>query len=266
MTSAVIRLENVTAGYGDRPLWAELTLDVGAGEFLAVLGGNGTGKTTLLRLLLGQLTAITGRVEVLGQPPRRGNAQVGYVPQQRSFDRDLPLRGRDLVRLGLDGHRWGVGWPSRAARARVGAALEAAGASGYADAPIGRLSGGEQQRVRVAQALVADPMLILADEPLLSLDLGSQQQVSALLNSRRRDAGTAVVVVTHEVNPVLPYADRVLYLADGAWAVGSPDEVLTSDMLSRLYRTDVDVLNVRGRIVIVGTPDSAHHTESAGER
>jgi zinc/manganese transport system ATP-binding protein len=266
MTASAVRLVDVTAGYGDRPLWASLTLDVEAGEFLAVLGGNGTGKTTLLRLLLGQLAATAGRVEVLGQPPRRGNARVGYVPQQRSFDRDLPLRASDLVRLGLDGHRWGVGRPSRAARAKVAAALEVAGATGYADAPVGRLSGGEQQRLRVAQALVADPLLLLADEPLLSLDLASQRQVSSLLDSRRQDAGTTVVVVTHEVNPVLPYADRVLYLADGAWAVGAPDEVLTSETLSRLYRTDVDVLRVRGRIVIVGTPDSAHHPESAGDR
>src|SRR5581483_4002709 len=114
---------------------------------------------------------------------------------------------------------------------------------------------GEQQRLRVGQALVADPQLLLADEPLLSLDLASQQQIVALLDQRRRSAGTAIILVTHEVNPVLPYADRIVYLADGAWAAGSPDEVLTSETLSALYHAPIDVLRVRDRVVIVGAPD-----------
>ncbi|MDQ1697856.1 MAG: zinc/manganese transport system ATP-binding protein [Frankiaceae bacterium] len=255
----VLRLDRVAAGHGKTPLWSDLTFDIAPGEFIAVLGGNGTGKTTLLRILLGQLDPAAGRVEVLGSPPRRGNSKVGYVPQQHTFDRDLPLRGVDLVRLGLDGHRWGIALPSRAAKQRVTTAITAVGADSYATEPVGRLSGGEQQRLRVAQALVADPLMLLADEPLLSLDLASQQQVCALLDARRRQAGTAVVVVTHEVNPVLPYADRVLYLAGGAWAAGAPDDVLTTETLSRLYQAPVDVLRVRDRIVIVGTPDASHH-------
>jgi zinc/manganese transport system ATP-binding protein len=255
----VVRLDRVAAGYSNDPLWTELTLDIAAGEFIAILGGNGTGKTTLLRLLLGQLRPVAGRVEVLGSQPSRGNDQVGYVPQQRNFDRDLPLRGVDLVRLGLDGHRWGVALPSRATTQRVMSALAAVGAESFAAEPVGRLSGGEQQRLRVAQALIADPALVLADEPLLSLDLASQQQICALLDTRRRQAGTAIVVVTHEVNPVLPYADRVLYLAGGAWVAGTPDRVLTTETLSRLYQAPVDVLRVRDRIVIVGAPDASHH-------
>lgn len=259
--SVRVSLRDVAAGYGSRPLWSDLSLEVGQGEFIAVLGGNGSGKTTLLRLLLGQLRPLSGRVEVLGAPPRRGDHRIGYVPQQRSFDRELPLRGLDLVRLGFDGHRWGVGRPSRDARRRVAEAVEAVGAAAYAEHPVGRLSGGEQQRLRVAQALVADPALLLADEPLLSLDLASQGQVCAVLDTCRRTAGAAVVMVTHEINPVLPYADRVLYLADGAWAVGTADEVLTTETLSRLYRTDVDVVRVRDRVVIVGAPDAAHHPD-----
>lgn len=256
-----LRLEDVSASYGDAPLWSGLTLSVEAGEFVAVLGGNGVGKTTLLRLLLGQLRPTTGHVEVLGGPPRRGRARVGYIPQQRGFDAGLPLRGVDLVRLGLDGHRWGLRPGAREPAQLVDAALRAVGAVDYARAAVGALSGGEQQRLRIAQALVSDPALLLADEPLLSLDLASQQQVTALLDRRRRDAGTSVVVVTHEINPVLPYADRVLYLAGGAWAAGTPSEVLTSETLSRLYRAPVDVITVRGRIVIVGTPDSSHHPQ-----
>lgn len=255
-----VRLTAASAGY-QRPLWTDLDLAVQEGEFVAVLGGNGTGKTTLVRVLLGQLAPMSGHVEVLGSSPRRGNPLVGYVPQQRAVDPGLPLRGRDLVRLGLDGHRWGIGLPSRAVRAKVDAALAVVEATSFADAPFGRLSGGQQQRLRVAQALVADPRLVLADEPLLSLDLASQQQVVALLDARRRVAGTAVIVVTHEINPVLGYADRVLYLAEGSWAVGTPDEVLTSETLSSLYRTEVDVVRVRGRVVIVGVPDAPHHAD-----
>jgi zinc/manganese transport system ATP-binding protein len=162
------------------------------------------------------------------------------------------------VRFGLDGHRWGFGRLSAGDARRIDHALAEVGAAGYADAPIGRLSGGEQQRLRIAQALVSDPALLLADEPLLSLDLAYQRVIVGLLDERRRRAGTPVVFVTHDINPVLPTVDRVLYLAPGAWAIGKPDDVLTSETLSRLYDTDVDVLRVRGRIVVVGTPDDQH--------
>jgi zinc/manganese transport system ATP-binding protein len=254
MTAPVVRLFDVTAGY-DQPLWSGLSLEVEPAQFVAVLGGNGAGKTTLLRLLLGQLRAAAGRVELFGSAPRRGDDRVGYVPQQRGFEAGPPLRGRDLVRFGLDGHRWGVGLPSRGRRARIDSALEAVGATAYAESPVGRLSGGEQQRLRIAQALVGEPQLLLADEPLLSLDLANQRQVAQLLEARRHRAGTSVLVVTHEINPVLPYVDRVLYLAGGRAAVGRPDDVLSSETLSRLYGADIDVVRVRGQIVIVGAPD-----------
>jgi zinc/manganese transport system ATP-binding protein len=180
------------------------------------------------------------------------------------FDRDLVLRGRDLVRLALDGHRWGFGRLDGPGHARIDAVLDEVGATTYADAPVGRLSGGEQQRLRVAQALVADPVLILADEPLLSLDLAHQRGVVDLLDARRLGSGTPVVFVTHDVNPVLQSVDRVLYLAPDGWAIGVPDEVLTSETLSRLYETEVDVLRVRDRVVVVGTPDDqhVHHVEN----
>jgi len=261
---SVVRVENLALRFGDRTLFEGLGLELERGEFLAVLGPNGTGKTSLIRILLGLLQPTSGKVVVEGCPPRQRCHRIGYVPQQRVFDRDLVLRGRDLVKLGLDGHHWGFRRLGAEDRSRIDASLAEVGATAYADAPVGRLSGGEQQRLRVAQALVADPVLILADEPLLSLDLAHQSSVVDLLDARRKSAGTPVVFVTHDVNPVLHTVDRVLYLAPGQWAIGTPDEVLTSKTLSRLYGTDVDVLHVRGRVVVVGTPDDqhVHHVEN----
>jgi zinc/manganese transport system ATP-binding protein len=255
---SVVSVDRLSLRFGERVLWDDLGFELEQGELLAVLGPNGTGKTSLIRILLGLLEPTSGRVEVCGLPPGKGRSRIGYVPQQRIFDRELALRGRDLVRLGLDGHRWGAGRLTAEQRARVDHALEEVGAAAYADGPIGRLSGGEQQRLRVAQALVSDPALLLVDEPLLSLDLAYQGIITGLLDAHRESAGTPVVFVTHDINPVLSSVTRVLYLAPGSWAIGTPDEVITSETLTRLYGTPVDVLRVRGRVVVVGTPDDQH--------
>jgi zinc/manganese transport system ATP-binding protein len=258
----VLRLTGASLAYGRRTLWAGLDLDVGPGEFVAVLGANGSGKTSLMRAILGLQPLSAGHLEVAGRPVRRGSNDIGYVPQQRRADPLTPLRARDVVGQGLDGHRWGIGLPSAARRRKIAAALESVGAAEYADVPIGLLSGGEQQRVRIAQALVADPSLLLCDEPLLSLDLTSQRTVTALVDRRRREHDTAVLFVTHEVNPVLPYVDRVLYLAGGRFRIGAVDDVLNSATLSELFDAPVEVVRVGGRILVAGVPDTpeqAHH-------
>jgi zinc/manganese transport system ATP-binding protein len=260
VTTPAVSLRGARVSFGDRTLWDGLDLDVAPGEFVTVLGPNGSGKTTLVRVLLGLLPLSAGEVRIAGRPPRRGSPSIGYVPQQKALDPDLPLRGRDLVGLGLDGHRYGIGFRGRRERReRVDAALAAVGGTAYADAPVGRLSGGEQQRLRVAQALVGGPDVLLCDEPLLSLDLSHQRTVTRLIDERRRAAGTAVLFVTHEINPVLPLVDRVLYLVNGRFRIGPPEEVMTSEVLSELYRTRVDVLRVRGRLVVVGAEDHGEH-------
>jgi zinc/manganese transport system ATP-binding protein len=263
-----LAVRDAALGYGERELWSGLTLDVAPGEFLAVLGANGSGKTSLLRAILGLQPLRAGTLRVAGEPVRRGSRHIGYVQQQRRLDPATPLRARDVVRQGLDGHRWAFALPGRTPWRDVELALEAVGASAFAGAPIGLLSGGEQQRVRIAQALVADPVLLLCDEPLLSLDLSSQQVISGLIDRRRREHHTAVVFVTHEINPVLPYADRVLYLADGAFRVGTVEEVLNSATLSELYGAPIEVVRSGGRILVAGIPDTpehSHHHPDAGQ-
>jgi zinc/manganese transport system ATP-binding protein len=261
---ALVALRGATLSYGKRTLWSDLDLDLRPGEFVAVLGPNGSGKTSLLRVLLGLQKLTGGTLEM-------SSGRVGYVPQQRAIDPTITLRGRDLVSLGYDGHRWGVGLRGmRERRQRVDEALVAVGATAFANRPVGSLSGGEQQRLRVAQALVSDPDVLLCDEPLLSLDLAHQQAVSRLIDKRRTDSGTAVLFVTHEINPILPLVDRVLYLVDGRFRIGTPDEVMTSQVLSELYRTQIDVLRVRDQIIVVGAhgaveSDQPHHLQVGPE-
>jgi zinc/manganese transport system ATP-binding protein len=273
MSQPIIKLHKAGLRLGDRQLWQDLNIEVVPGEFLTILGPNGSGKTSLLRVLLGLSQLTTGDVLVDGKPPERGSHIIGYIPQQKGFDADLPIRGRDLVRFGLDGHRYGFSLGSVAAAEKVDRAIADVGAEGYADAPIGLMSGGEQQRLRVAQALLGDPQILLCDEPLLSLDLAHQQAVSALIDERCRQANTAVIFVTHDINPVLPMVDRVLYIVGKQWVVGRPGEVLTTEKLSKLYSTPVDVVKVRGRIVVVGggeelptEPGARHHEHSVSGR
>ncbi|UMP05524.1 metal ABC transporter ATP-binding protein [Amycolatopsis sp. EV170708-02-1] len=262
-----VRVRGASLAFGTRTLWSGLDLDVEPGEFLAILGPNGSGKSSLLKVLLGQQGLPEGTVEIAGRRPGGTNRRIGYIPQQRALDEGLTMRGVDLVGLGLDGHRWGTGLFGIAKRRQlVAKAIESVGAQAYAKQPVGRLSGGEQQRLRVAQSLVGDPEVLLCDEPLLSLDLAHQRAVSELIDERRASAGTAVLFVTHEINPILSYVDRVLYLVNGQFRVGKPDEVMNSETLSELYGTRIEVLKVGGQIHVAGAQsalceDEPHHID-----
>lgn len=264
VTDPVLSLRTAALGFGDRVLWSGVDLDVRPGEFVAVLGANGSGKTSLLKVILGKQRLSSGEVNFLGQPVRRGNRRIGYVPQQKLADEGTPLRARDLIMLAIDGHRWGPALPSKARRDRADAVLASIGASDYARVPIATLSGGEQQRLRVGQALAGNPRLLLCDEPLLSLDLAYQRAICELIDTNRREKAIGVLFVTHDINPILGMVDRVLYLAGGRFRIGTPDEVLRSDVLSELYGSPVDVIRTHGRVIVVGTADGGeqHHDDA----
>jgi len=269
-----VRMRGASAVVGGTTVWSDVSLDVAAGEFVAVLGPNGCGKSTLLKVLLG-LTPSHGMVEVLGARPGRRNNRIGYLPQRRAFDAGVRIRGIDVVSMGLDGARWGtpVPWltrllaPRRFAerRRRLEQVIEVVGAADYARRPIGRCSGGEQQRLLIAQALIRRPELLLLDEALASLDVPSQAGISALVRDICRRDRVAVVMVAHDVNPILPYLDRVIYLARGSAVIGTPEEVITADQLSALYGIPIEVLHDRaGRLFVVGQPDvPAIHVDGA---
>jgi len=268
----VLELRDAQVRLGERTLWSGADLTLRAGQFMAVLGPNGVGKTTLIRAALGLVPVTAGSVALLGHEPGVENHRVGYLPQRRALDPSLRVRGVDLVRLGLDGDRWGVPVPGagrltkagRAREAQVRRVVELVGASGFAERAIGRLSGGEQQRLLIAQALVREPALLLLDEPLEGLDLTSQAATVALLARICREHGIAVLMVAHDVNPLLPYLDLVAYIGDGAVVSGPPEEVVTSETLSRLYRTPIDVVRRSdGRLAVLGQPEI--HAYCAGD-
>lgn len=266
----LVELKDAAAGFGPRTLWSNLNVKVTPGELIAVLGPNGAGKTTLLRVILGYLKLQEGTLE------RRPRLQIGYVPQLKDFHPRTPLRGRDLVGLGLDGNMWGLrpgfdpsaslsntAKPKRLSRRErrqvIDHALEEVQSTAYGDAPINMLSGGEQQRLRIAQSLVTNPDLLLLDEPLLSLDIANQQVISNAISHRKKSHGTATLIVTHEINPILPLVDRVIYIARGKALIGTTAEVMTTESLSALYAAPVNVIREHDQIFVVGAEAASHH-------
>ncbi len=260
-----LSVDEVTVRLGGRTVLDHVSFSLKPGEFTGLIGSNGAGKTTLFRVILRLQAPASGRVTVAGG--RRARADIGYVPQKFLLDPDMPLRGRDLIALGLDGQRLGVPLPSKTRRARVEEMVEAVDAREFADARVGRLSGGEQQRILIAHALISRPKLLLLDEPLANLDLRAAQDVVGLLSRIASEQRIAVFISAHEMNPLLPVMDRIVYLAAGRAASGTVDEVVRSEVLSKLYGHHVDVLRVHGRVIVVaGTGQDEHAVdELAGE-
>ena len=254
--SEVIRGDHLSAGYPHRIVWKDGTFSAARGEFVAIIGPNGAGKTTLFRMLLGLRSPVTGSLCVLGERPRRGNPRIGYVPQRHAIDQETHLRAETLVHLGLTGTRWGPGTFSRGDREAVSSALEAVEVAALADRLLSSLSGGELQRVFLAEALVGGPELLLLDEPLSSLDLKRSRELVALVHRLVRSRRMTTLLVAHDINPMIRYLDQVIYIANGRVATGPPHAVLTSQRLTELYGMPVEVLrDSRGNLVIVGGED-----------
>ena len=257
MSAELIRLDGVGVRLGGREILRDVSLTIAPGEFTGLIGPNGAGKTTLLRIILGLQPVSQGSVLIDGGPRAARDASIGYVPQKLAIEPDMPLRVRDVVALGIDGHKFGIRLPSRARRELVADMLAAVGAQRYADARVGELSGGEQQRVMIAHALISRPRLLLLDEPLANLDISSEQGIVSVLARLARAEGIAVLLSAHDMNPLMPVMDRIVYVAAGRVAVGRTGEVVRPEVLSRLYGQHVDVIRVHGRVLVVAAPDGA---------
>ncbi len=247
----VIAFDRVTLALGGRDVLADVSFAIKPGEFIGVLGPNGSGKTTLMRAILGLIAPRAGSVRVFGRPPQRGNAQIGYLPQVRTMLPDLPLRGRDFIASSLRGERWGV--PSHAPldRKMIAETLAAVGVRDLAERPLSQMSGGERQRLLLAQALFGEPRLLLLDEPLISLDHRYQETVVELVRNFARERNITVLFSAHELNQLVTVLDRVLYLGDRHAALGTVDEVVTTPMLSKLYGTAIEVVRAGGHIFVL---------------
>jgi zinc/manganese transport system ATP-binding protein len=258
-----IEFRDVTLRLGGHDVLAGVSLEIAAGEFVGVLGPNGAGKTTLMRAVLGLVPASRGSIRVLGRPAARGNPAIGYLPQVCRTAGDLRLSGRDFIAAVVDGHRLGLPFPGKAARAEVDRVLDMVGARELGRRPLAETSGGERQRLLLAQALIGRPQLLLLDEPLINLDPRYQGDVMTLAKSLQVQLGITILFSAHELNPLLGALDRVLYLGRGQAALGTVDEVITEPVLSRLYGAEIDVVRVKGRIFVM---TGGHDVEHAAHR
>lgn len=258
----LITARNLAAGYGDRIVWRDAAFEMNAGEFVALLGPNGAGKTTLIRLILGLDEPKHGVLKVFGKKPNKGNTRIGYVPQRHTIDDELRIDALEFVRLGLSGARWGIGSPKRAKleRERALVALDAVDGNMLAYRPLGELSGGELQRIFLAQALVGNPKLLLLDEPLANMDIRRETELIRLVSGVARSRHIAVMLIAHDINPLLPVVDRIMYVVNGRIATGKVEEVVTDKVLSSLYGAPIEVLrDSRGRVAVLGTEEADHH-------
>ena len=246
-----IEFRDVCLILGSRTVLGGVNLHIAPREFVGVLGPNGSGKTTLMRAVLGLVPPSRGAIRVLGQPATRGNPAVGYMPQVRGRAAEMRLNGRDFVAGVVNGHRLGLPIPGKAGRVEVDRVLDLVGSRGLARRPIAEISGGERQRLLLAQALIGRPRLLLLDEPLISLDPYHQREVVELAQTLQGEFGIAVLFSAHELNPLLGALDRVLYLGSGHAALGTVDEVITGPVLSELYGSEIDVVRLKGRIFIM---------------
>lgn len=257
----IIKAKNLSASYKDRSIWTNANFEVNQAEYVGILGPNGAGKTTLIKILLGLILPESGSIKLFGLKPSKGNPRIGYVPQRRPIDSDMNIAAIELVKLGISGNKWGIHSFKQSENDEKQAlkALEDVDAAELAHKPLGTLSGGEQQRVFLAQALVGKPDLLLLDEPLANLDIKHEVNLVQLIDKVVRTQNVSVLLIAHDLNPLLPVLDKIIYVANGHLSSGSPTEIISSKALSNLYGTPIEVLrDSKGRVAILGTEESAH--------
>jgi zinc/manganese transport system ATP-binding protein len=255
----VVELKQATISVGGRIVLADTSFAIRQGEFIGLLGPNGAGKTTLMRAILGLLPPTTGTLHVFGRSPRRGDAAIGYLPQVRTMLPDLRVRGLDFIASSLHGERWGLPHLSNGDRRMVDETLALVGARDLAARPLSQMSGGERQRLLLAQALIGQPQLLLLDEPLISLDARHQEVVIDVVRKICRERGVTVLFSAHELNQLIGTLDRVLYLGNSQAVLGTVDEVISSSVLSRLYDTDIQVVRAEGHIFVMSRGREIEH-------
>jgi len=251
MNNPIVELTDATITLGHRAVLRDVSFTIQAGEFVGVLGPNGAGKTTLMRAILGLLAPTSGSIRVFGETPTFGTSAIGYLPQLRTVLPDLRVRGLDYIASSLHGERWGLPSLTTHDRHAIEETLDAVGAGSLARRPLSDMSGGERQRLLLAQALIGKPKLLLLDEPLISLDARHQEVVIDVVRKIARERGITVLFSAHELNQLLGAIDKVLYLGNGHAALGTVDEVVTAPVLSRLYGTEIDVLRAGGHIFVM---------------
>ena len=258
---SVIALDHVTLRIGSRIVLSDVSFDIEAGEFIGVLGPNGAGKTTLMRAILGLLPPISGNVKVFGHTPERGNPAIGYLPQLRTVLPDLRVRGLDFIASSLNGERWGLPSFSLYDRSMIEETLDAVGVRDLAARPLSDMSGGERQRLLLAQALIGQPKLLLLDEPLISLDARHQEVAIDVVRRVCRERKITVLFSAHELNQLLGTLDRVLYLGNGQAVLGTVEEVVTAPVLSRLYGTEIQVVRADDHIFVMSRGRDVERTD-----
>ena len=259
-----ILLDHVTLAVGGATLLSDISLSIGAGEFIGVLGPNGSGKTTVMRAVLGLLKPAAGRIEVLGRPAERGSPEIGYLPQTRSAPPAARLSGLDFLASSINGHRFGLPLLSAADRRAIEACLGHVGGTALARRPLSTLSGGERQRLLIAEALIGAPRLLVLDEPLIGLDPHQQHVVVDLVRRLSREMGLTVLFSAHELNQLLGAVDRILYLGQKRAALGTVEEVITPAVLSPLFGAPIQVIRAAGRVFVLSEGEEierehAHH-------
>jgi zinc/manganese transport system ATP-binding protein len=258
-----IELDRATISIGGHDIFRDTSFTIKSGEFIGVLGPNGAGKTTLMRAVLGLIRSSAGAIKVFGRPPQRGDRNIGYLPQVRTVLPDLRVRGRDFIASSVRGERWGLPFATAADRLAIDKTLAAIGASQLGERPLSEMSGGERQRLLLAQALLGEPQLLLLDEPLISLDYRYQEAIIELVRGFARERNITVLFSAHELNQLIGALDRVLYLGNGRAALGTVDEVVNAPVLSRLYGADINVVRADGQIFVLSRGRSVEHAEHA---